>query len=671
MKKTPTIIIFLSLLLVAVAVVYYSKPWWSGQAKKPVLVNTPMKKLLKDSILQVEQSYEEAAEYYGRQGQVLQQADALLQVAGFAIKKQDYLKAQRVVHNVISLYEQLQYGAQQEAYDLLNEIHSQMGNYKLGLQYGQAALMMARQVNDTSVLVGTVYLHIGLARLNLAMADSAVQAFRRALAIAQKYDHPDHTFQASKWLAIAYNMMGQYDDALKVIGHFLDRGQLLPPLYKNEMQVCMLAAYSGKKDWPQAERSYKTLYALLDQDGAAELAKTGYLEMIRYQLRAKHFEQATTLMDRAREVFVENNMHDQLKALYALKFAADTAAHQLKKAFASHALYRKVADSVALISRETNVANMEKQFDAEMALRNELNEDNMAFLRTKDKLQDVQLKQTRTRSYILLGSAILLALLLVVGIFVFRLKQKNTELLEAQKTAIAEQNHSLKILVDQQVQLIQEKEWLVKQVHHRVKNNLQVIVGLLNYQSRFLTDQSAVTAIRSTQHRVRAMSFIHQRLYKDGSMQSVNIAVYVRELVAYLRSALDTGTQARFYSRVPDMDLDVAQAVPIGLILNEAVTNAMKYAFPGQADGLITITFEPGEGGLHLLSIKDNGVGLPPGFDPEKSKTLGFTLIQTMAEQIGASFAIRSEGGLELLFSFTIRPLSMDDEPNTTEASYV
>jgi two-component sensor histidine kinase len=166
------------------------------------------------------------------------------------------------------------------------------------------------------------------------------------------------------------------------------------------------------------------------------------------------------------------------------------------------------------------------------------------------------------------------------------------------------------------------------------------------------------------------MSFIHQRLYLDGSMQTVNIAIYVRELVAYLRSALDTATCAQFDSRVPDMELDVAQAVPIGLILNEAVTNAMKYAFPGRDDGLITITLKPGEDGSHLLSIKDNGVGLPPGSDPGKSKTLGFTLIQTMAEQIGASFTVRSEGGLELLFSFTIRALTAEDEPYTTEESY-
>lgn len=670
MKKSTTIIILLSLLLVAVVVVYYSTSYNDVPNKTRAFVDTPLKRPAWDSINNVEQGYEEVAEYYAQRGAAFQQANALLKVAGFAVKKQDYLKAQRVVHNVISLYEEVQYGAQQDAYDLLNEIHCEMGNYELGLQYGHTALAMARQWNDTSMLVAPIYWHIGVAQLNLGMADSAIHAFRHALGIAKKEHDVHHTFEASKWLAIAYNRMGRYDEALNVIGRFLDDGHLLPALYKKEMQVYRLAAYSGKRDWQQADQTYEALYASLSQDKEGELAKTGYLEMIRYQLRADRFKQATVLMDLAANVFVENNMHDQLKGLYALKFAADTAAHQLKKAFASHAAYRKVADSLALINRERNVANMEKQFDAEMALRNVIDEENIAFLRTKDKLQAIQLNQTRTRSYILLGSAILLALLLVVGVIVFLLKQKNTALLEAQKTVIAEQNDSLKMLVDQQVQLIQEKEWLVKEVHHRVKNNLQVIVSLLNYQSKFLSDESAVSAIRSSQHRVRAMSFIHQRLYQDGSMQSVNIAIYVRELVAYLRSALDTATHAQFDSRVPDMELDVAQAVPIGLILNEAVTNAMKYAFPGRDDGLISITLKPGEGGLHLLSIKDNGVGLPPGFDPEKCKTLGFTLIQTMAEQIGASFTVRCEGGLELLFSFAIRALTSEVESYTTEKSY-
>jgi len=255
----------------------------------------------------------------------------------------------------------------------------------------------------------------------------------------------------------------------------------------------------------------------------------------------------------------------------------------------------------------------------------------------------------------LLAGSIIMVILLMIGLLAFRLKQKNNSLLEKQKMAMAHQNQSLKRLVDQQVDLISEKEWLVKEIHHRVKNNLQIIVKLLNIQSEFLKDESAVSAIRDSQHRVLAMSFVHQRLYEVGAERQIDLSNYVHELVNYLKEALAPVNPIRFDLNFAPLHVGIAQAVPIGLILNEAITNAIKYAFPDGRQGIITIDLRKQPDGTYLLGIKDNGVGMPASFDWNKSKSLGFTLMQTMAEQIAASFMVNSFDGVELNIQFIPR----------------
>ena len=355
---------------------------------------------------------------------------------------------------------------------------------------------------------------------------------------------------------------------------------------------------------------------------------------------------------------------------YQLAFEADMKEGRLKEAILSHRKFRNISDSLALMNSERNVANREAQFDVELALQEDYNKQQMEFLQTKQKIQESELKQTKIRSYVLLAGSIIMVILLMIGLLAFRLKQKNNSLLEKQKMAMAHQNQSLKRLVDQQVDLISEKEWLVKEIHHRVKNNLQIIVKLLNIQSEFLKDESAVSAIRDSQNRVLAMSFVHQRLYEVGAERQIDLSNYVHELVNYLKEALAPVNPIQFDLNFAPLHIGIAQAVPIGLILNEAITNAIKYAFPDGRQGIITIDLHKQQEGIYLLRIKDNGVGMPASFDWNKSKSLGFTLMQTMAEQIAASFTVNSFDGVELNIQFIPRPESSPDQEQISAEYY-
>lgn len=401
-----------------------------------------------------------------------------------------------------------------------------------------------------------------------------------------------------------------------------------------------------------------------------KITSRAYVLLIKYNLQKKDFTTARWLIRKADSVYSSSKMFDQLTSIRQLAFEADMQEGRLKDAILSHRKFREISDSLALMNSERNVANREAQFDVELALQEDYNKQQMEFLQTKEKIQKSELKQTKIRSYVLLAGSIIMVILLMIGLLAFRLKQKNNSLLEKQKEAMAHQNQSLKRLVDQQVDLISEKEWLVKEVHHRVKNNLQIIVKLLNIQSEFLKDGSAVSAIRDSQNRVLAMSFVHQRLYEVGAERQIDLSTYVHELVNYLKEALVPANPIQVDLNFAPLHIGIAQAVPIGLILNEAITNAIKYAFPDGRRGMITIDLQKQQDGTYLLRIKDNGVGMPASFDWDKSKSLGFTLMQTMAEQIAARFIVNNFDGVELSIQFIPRQESSQDQEQISVEYY-
>jgi two-component sensor histidine kinase len=160
--------------------------------------------------------------------------------------------------------------------------------------------------------------------------------------------------------------------------------------------------------------------------------------------------------------------------------------------------------------------------------------------------------------------------------------------------------------------LLTEKDWLVKEIHHRVKNNLQIVMSLLNSQSAYIDNELALTAIHDSQHRVHAMSLIHQKLYGLENVSSIDMSVYIRELVTYLADSFNTGQRIHFELKLEPLEMDVSQAVPLGLILNEAITNSFKYGFPDGRSGVMSILLGMSTPDHYSLIISDNGIGMPP-----------------------------------------------------------
>jgi PAS domain S-box-containing protein len=189
---------------------------------------------------------------------------------------------------------------------------------------------------------------------------------------------------------------------------------------------------------------------------------------------------------------------------------------------------------------------------------------------------------------------------------------------------------------------LREKEALLKEVHHRVKNNLQIVASLLRLESGRSEHLMTKYVLQEMHGRIRAMALLHESLYRNAKFERIDLAAYLRQLVAYLGRSLGSATGAiQFDLKFDAVEVGADEAIPCGLIINELVTNSVKHGFPNGGTGVVTIELQhaalPGE---VQLCVRDNGVGLPAGFDPTTVKSLGMQLVADLARQLGGRLAV-------------------------------
>jgi len=199
---------------------------------------------------------------------------------------------------------------------------------------------------------------------------------------------------------------------------------------------------------------------------------------------------------------------------------------------------------------------------------------------------------------------------------------------------------------------LREKEVLLKEVHHRVKNNLAVISGLLFMQAETLDSDDMKQVLYDSEIRIRSMALIHEKLYHHDLYSGIEFGAYVKDLVATIANTYSSNhCEVNVNLNTPATYIDLNRAMPCALIVNEALSNAYKHAFKGKSKGEVWIDFSQGNG-IYQMVIKDNGNGLPEGFRPELSTSLGMTLINGLVKQLGSELQIDTSNGTTLSFEF-------------------
>lgn len=310
----------------------------------------------------------------------------------------------------------------------------------------------------------------------------------------------------------------------------------------------------------------------------------------------------------------------------AYKVLSETAEKkgQADSALLYYKAYKLWNDSIFNENKERTIANAES--------------------RMKQTLQAKENEQLRSSNIRLRNNSLLaaaVACILLLGAFLIvlanrKIKQKN-QALEVQKQLIEKQSA--------------EKDILLKEIHHRVKNNLQVVSSLLNLQAANLTDQKAIDALMTSKKRVKAISLIHQNLYAFDDLSTVSFRSYIQELYNDLRQLYNKGNVELVFTVANDqLQFDIERSVPLGLILNEVITNALKYAFEEHQQGTITISCESGTGDMLTIMVADNGKGLSGSFEDHISGSLGFLIIRELSRQLKGTVTCAVNNGTTFIF---------------------
>lgn len=357
-----------------------------------------------------------------------------------------------------------------------------------------------------------------------------------------------------------------------------------------------------------------------------------YIRAGRLDLAKKYFEKGKTYGD-STEIYTASRIH-------GLQAKIDSSEGNYVKAMKERILGQIAEDSLYSLIKSNQFAELQIQYESETK------DKNIEILVQKDKVQQATLRQADIIKKVTLGGILVMLVVTALVYKLYRTKQKTNK-------EINEKNQALE-------QLVRDKEWLVKEIHHRVKNNFHIVASLLEIQSSYLKNTEALSAIKESQHRIHSMSIIHQKLYQSDTLSTIHMPEYIYELVEYLRESYAIRQNIGFSLQVEKIELNHASAITLGLILNEAITNAIKYAFAKTEEGKISISLTHVSESQLLLSISDNGRGLPGDFDSRRGASMGMELLQGLTDDLGGSFSIEVDNGTHIRVVFDYKPVTAE-----------
>ena len=533
-------------------------------------------------------------------------------------------------------------------YANLSHAYLNLGRHDEALRYALLAYHNADSLGDKYALGLTGYL-LGNIYEQLSEPDKALTWYQFSL------DNPGASWQLLIF-PIGVRMVNVFleqkkpDDALKFLKRFSTENVPIRFLDKEIVAFSFGDCYDALRKYDQAEKKYLEAISLDAQAvqqsrkemfsfvGSFRLSsaeahfKIGnfYVRQHRYKLARSYLEKVLSFEKHSASLACQMDTH-------LLLFKVDSAENRYLSAINHFRQHKKLSDSIFSENRSQQIEELQIKYETEKK------EQDIKLLSRQAQLQQSELKQVGlTKNITIAGVALLL---LIIGILFMFLRHRLAiqKKLQLQQAEINSKNITLQ-------QLVVEKEWLVKEIHHRVKNNFQTVMGLLGTQSGYLKNEEAMIAIRDSQHRIQAMSLIHQKLYQSSDLSAINMKDYIHDLVDYLRNSFET-SRIQFDVQVIPVALALSYALPIGLIINEAVTNSIKYAYKNN-EGIISISLLHESERDLVLRIADNGAGLPSNFSFTECSSMGMNLLRGLTKDIGGSFRIENRDGVLIQIAF-------------------
>jgi len=554
-----------------------------------------------------------------------------------------------------------------KTYALLSGVYRTLGNYPEALRYGLAALKNSQNIRDTSCL-SFYYLQLGYLYHDLKQPDEALESCEKALQFISKKDWEKDAFNT---LSLSVNVLLEQHRTAEALLNINEFVKATPPrslksiamvtLFKAQCYIALKQYALAREQILLAERYLADIMRSSEPVFQNDSYKMGVYQVAgELYMATQEYTKARNYFNKMVEVNQKVNYLSEAMLHQLLLAKLDSAQGHFKDALTHYQRYSFLKDSIFNEAKSKQIASFQIQYETQAKVQR------IELLTKKNEIQQALLKQKDFQQSVFIVGTILLLLLLILVYNRFHVKKENNRLLESKQQEINHKNESLKQLLEEKESLLsnkdvllEEKGWLLKEVHHRVKNNLQIVTSLLNSQAAYLDDGTALAAIVDTQHRVHAMSLIHQKLYQSHQLSTVAIDEYVKELIDHLSDSYGIGGRIGFQLEIMSINMDVVMAVPLGLLVNEAVTNCIKYAFPENRNGTVRLSLMAVGHSDYLLTIADDGVGAKNTLELSPTRSLGMRLMKGLSKQLRGNLTLDHTNGLTIKVLFS--PVSINN----------
>ncbi|QTE39649.1 histidine kinase dimerization/phosphoacceptor domain -containing protein [Mucilaginibacter gossypii] len=554
--------------------------------------------------------------------------DVNLEIAGGYVSLNKLDTAQQICKKVVSQYKNANDLQLDQVYRLLASVNRYQGNLNQSLFYILKSVKISESKGKASE---STYGELAQIYQDLGETEKSIYYYKKTIELREKGNNvpQEYIFRTAGFVVQGLIKLKQPREALNYIEYMERRHPHDSKFMAAVIEQIKANCYEALNEPTMAEKNYLAMMRDYNEGGInTEIIELAKYDIARFYIHQKKYTKAAYFSKGG----ITINSIPRARDFELLFFQIDSALRNFPSAINHFKRYKALSDSIFNEATSKQIAELQIKYETDQK------EKDIKLLTKSNQIKDNIARQANTSRNVALGGSAAVVLFMVLFYYNYRLKQKTNN-------EIREKNDALN-------QLVKDKEWLIKEIHHRVKNNLQIVIGLLQRQSSFVDNAEALAIIQNSEHRMQSIALIHQKLYQSDDLALIDMADYIDGFVSYLKEYLDPQSRIIFLREVDAIQLDVAQAVPVGLILNEAITNSIKYAFPEDGYGTINITLTETCENSYLLIIADNGRGLEPGFNIEECRSLGMKLIKGLSKQLNGKLQIISEKGLCLKISF-------------------
>lgn len=514
----------------------------------------------------------------------------------------------------------------------LGRLFKDLGNFDLAIKYFLKAADMNRSQGNVTKTVNN-YSSIGFIYLENKDGQKANDYFQKAYELIKDTDYIYQKWQVMTGLGLSFNELEQFDKAKLIFDEVLEDAKK----HKDDYQIAstthnLADLYNDLGQHEKAKKACLEAIAIFQKLKLDYGLAYGYtllcvieLDLENYQLAVDNAQKGIELANKLEFKKLENDSRDILS-----KALAKLGRH--KEAFDERLIYEEAQQEIFNEEKSKQIATLTTEFETK--------EKEIQIARQEEQLtaRDEQIRQQQLVQ-VLMAVAILLFIGLVVFIYVnFKRQKQTSQVLKEQKDIIEKTS--------------QERATLLKEIHHRVKNNLQVISSLLNIQSRNTKNEQARSAIKEGQSRIKSMALIHQKLYNTDNLSKIDMQEYIDQLSNYLFKSFGPGDHVKNQIEIDKTFMDVNTAIPLGLIINELISNAYKYAFEGKAEGKLLVKLAALDDGKFELEVKDDGKGMDEEINFEETESIGLSLVNTLTQQLNGKLDLESSNGTSFKITF-------------------